>query len=155
MANDNLEKRIAQLEDIEAIRRLKARYCLYVDQPDEEAWVSLFTEDAVWESDKFGIHEGRGAIRTLFKNIPSFLRFAMHYVTNPLIEVDGARATGNWLLLEPCTFVEGNQPTWGAARYEEQYVKMGGEWKFKRLKLISSFWTPYEQGWVKRRFVQD
>jgi hypothetical protein len=41
-----LERRIAQLEDIEAIRQLKARCCLYVDQRNEDAWVSLFTEDA-------------------------------------------------------------------------------------------------------------
>lgn len=155
MADKDLEKRIAEVEDIEAIRKLKGRYCLYVDQRNEDGWVSLFTQDGVWESDKFGVHEGREAIRTLFRNIPGFLSFALHYVTNPIIEVDGDRATGNWLLLEPCTFIQGNQPTWGAGRYEEQYVKVGGEWKFKRLKLISSFWTPYEQGWVKKRFVQD
>jgi hypothetical protein len=155
MAEKELEKRIAQLEDIEAIRQLKARYCLYVDQRNEDAWLSLFTEDAVWESDKFGIHEGREVIRTLFRGIPSFLNFALHYVMNPIIEVDGNRATGNWLLLEPCTFVQDNQPAWGAGRYEEQYLKVGGGWKFKRLKLVSSFWTPYEQGWVKRRFIQD
>jgi SnoaL-like protein len=40
MAEKELEKRIAQLEDIEAIRQLKARYCLYVDQRKEDAWVS-------------------------------------------------------------------------------------------------------------------
>ena len=154
MADKDLEKRIALIEDIEAIRKLKARYCLYVDQPNEDAWVSLFTEDAVWETDQFGVHQGREAIRPLFRSIPGFLSFAVHYVTNPIIEVDGDGATGNWLLLEPCTFIQGDQPTWGAARYEEQYVKLSGEWKFKRLKLISSFWTPYEQGWEKKRFIQ-
>ncbi len=75
MAEKELEKRLTQLEDIEAIRQLKARYCLYVDQRNERGRVSLFTEDAVWESDKFGIHEGREAIRTLFRGIPSFLNF--------------------------------------------------------------------------------
>jgi hypothetical protein len=34
----------------------------------------------------------------------------------------------------------------GAGRYEEQYVKVGGEWKFKRLKLISSFWRRARMG---------
>jgi hypothetical protein len=28
-------------------------------------------------------------------------------------------------------------------------------WKFKNLKVASDFWTPYDQGWVKKRFVQD
>jgi hypothetical protein len=155
MADQDLERRIAQIEDIEAIRKLKARYCLYIDQPNEDAWISLFTEDSVWESDKIGIRKGREAIRVVFRSIPDFLRFAVHYVTNPIIEVNGDHATGNWLLLEPCTFAQSNQPTWGAGRYEEQYVKLGGEWKFKRLKLTSSLWKPNEQGWVKRRFIQD
>jgi hypothetical protein len=74
MADKDLEKRIAEIEDIEAIRKLKGRYCLYVDQRNEDGWISLFTQDGVWESDKFGVHEGREAIRTLFRNIPGFLR---------------------------------------------------------------------------------
>src|SRR6266851_5157847 len=82
----------------------------------------------------------------------AFLTSTLHYVMNPIIEVDGNRATGNWLLLEPCTFVQDNQRAWGAGRYEEQFLKVGGEWKLKRLKLVSSFWNPHEQGWVKRRF---
>ena len=63
MSASDLEQRIAQLEDIEAIKKLKANYCLHVDHANEEGWVSLFTEDAVWESDKFGRFEGREAIR--------------------------------------------------------------------------------------------
>jgi hypothetical protein len=59
---------------------------------------------------------------------------------NPIIEVDGNRATGNWLLLEPCTFVQGNQPAWGAGRYEEQYLKVGGEWKTPNGPKGLEFW---------------
>jgi len=43
----------------------------------------------------------------------------------------------------------------GAARYREDYVKQNGEWKFKDLKVVSSFWTPFDQGWVKRQFIQE
>ena len=99
MSASDLEQRIAQLEDIEAIKKLKASYCLRVDHANEEGWVSLFTEDAVWESDKFGRFEGREAIRSLFRNIPEMLHFAIHYVMNPIIEVNGNRATGIWYLL--------------------------------------------------------
>jgi hypothetical protein len=155
MSMEELERRIAILEDIEAIKKLKARYCLHVDVADEEAWVSLFTEDAVWESDKFGKYEGRQAIRGLFKSIPGMLKFAIHYVTNPIIEIESDHATGIWYLLEPCTFAEHSQAIWGSARYEEEYVKVGREWKFKRLKLISWFWSPYDQGWAKKRFAQE
>jgi len=155
MSGTDLERRIAQLEDIEAIKKLKASYCLHVDHANEEGWVSLFTQDAIWDSDKFGRFEGREAIRGLFRQIPEFLHFAIHYVMNPIIEVHGDHATGIWYLLEPCTFAKEKQATWGAARYDEEYVKVGGQWKFKRLKLSSWFWAAFEQGWAKRRYVMD
>jgi len=37
MSASDLEQRIAQLEDIEAIKKLKASYCLHVDHANEEA----------------------------------------------------------------------------------------------------------------------
>jgi hypothetical protein len=150
-----LEHRLQILEDVEAIKKLKARYCLAVDVREEEGFVSLFTEDAVWDGGRFGRYEGRAAIQNFFRSIPEILSFAVHYVMNPVIEVQGEQATGRWYLLEPCTMVEGNRAVWGTAQYDEVYVKKGGEWKFQQIKLIPVFWSPYDQGWVRRRFVQD
>lgn len=155
MSSGDLAARLQRLEDIEAIKGLKARYCAHVDIRDEDAWVSLFTPDAVWDGGEFGRYEGEAAIRQFFRSIPGLLNFALHYVTNSFVEVDGDRATGHWYLLEPCTFADGNQAVWGAARYEEQYVRVQGEWKFKQIRLISWMWTPYDQGWAKRRFVGE
>src|ERR1700730_17269086 len=104
MSATDLERRIAQLEDIEAIKKLKASYCLHVGHGSEGVWVPPPTEPPVWDSDKFGRFDGREAIRGLFRNIPEMLHFAIHYVMNPIIEVKGDRATGIWYLLEPCTF---------------------------------------------------
>ena len=59
------------------------------------------------------------------------LHFAIHYVMNPIIEVDGDRATGIWYLLEPCTFAKGKQAAQAPLRYDEEYVKVGSQWKFK------------------------
>jgi uncharacterized small protein (DUF1192 family) len=36
MSASDLEQRIAQLEDIEEIKKLKASYCLHVDHANEE-----------------------------------------------------------------------------------------------------------------------
>lgn len=155
MSLTDVERRLQALEDIEAIKKLKARYCLTVDQRDEEGFVSLFTEDAVWDGGRFGHYEGREAIRKFFRAIPDVLTFAVHYVMNPIIKVHGDRATGQWYLLEPCTMVEGNQAVWGTARYEEEYVRVGNEWRFKNLKLIPVFWSPFDQGWVKKQFVGE
>ena len=149
-----LEKRVQTLEDIEAIKKLKARYCGYCDAGyDADGLISLFTDDAVWDGGSFGRYEGRKAIYDFFAGVSKLLPFALHYVMNPQIDVEGDRASGRWYLLEPCTFAQGSQAVWGAAYYEDRYVKVGGAWKFQEVKLTSSFWTPYEQGWAKKRSV--
>ena len=151
---EDLERRLLVLEDIEAIKKLKARYCAHCDNNyDADGIASLFTEDTVWDGGKFGRYEGREAIRTFFRGAPRIFPFAIHQVMNPIIEVEGEQAKGQWYLFQPATLAEGNQAVWLAARYEEEYVKVGSEWKFKRLKVFPSFLTPYDQGWVKKRFV--
>ncbi len=150
----DLERRIKVLEDIEEIKRLKARYCAYCDDSyDADAIANLFIEDAVWDGGIRGRSEGREEIRSFFKRAPQRLPFAVHMVMNPIIEVDGDRAKGTWYLLQACTYAAGNQAVWGSARYDEEYARVNGEWKFKSLKLTSNFWTPFDQGWVKARFV--
>ena len=151
---EDLERRLRVLEDIEAIKKLKARYCAYCDNNyDADGIAALFTEDAVWDGGNFGRYEGREAIRTFFRGAPRIFPFAIHQVMNPIIEVEGEQAKGQWYLFQPATLAEGNQAVWLAARYEEEYVKVESEWKFKRLKVFPSFLTPYDQGWVKKRFV--
>ncbi len=151
---EDLEQRLGALEDIEAIKKLKARYCAHCDNNyDADGIASLFTEDAVWDGGNFGKQEGREAIRTFFRGAPQIFPFAIHQVMNPIIEVKGEQATGSWYLFQPATLAEGDQAVWLAARYEEDYVKVGGEWKFKHLRVFPSFLTPYEQGWVKKKFI--
>ncbi len=78
-------------------------------------------------------------------------------VMNPIIEVKGDTARGTWYLFQPCTFAEGEQAgeqaVWGSARYDEEYAKIDGIWMFTHLKLTSFFWTPFDQGWVRKRFA--
>ena len=55
----DLESRLTRLEDIEAIRQLKARYCEVCDADhDPELILTLFTEDGIWECEGIGLHEG-------------------------------------------------------------------------------------------------
>ena len=156
MSLEDLENRIRVLEDIEAIKQLKAWYCVYCDArdpADPDAIASLFTEDAVWDGGRFGRHEGREEIRSFFQRVPQILSFAVHMVMNPIIEINGDTATGIWYLLEPCTFAEGNRAVWGAALYDEEYVRVNSQWKIQNLKLDWRFFTPFDEGWVKTRFV--
>jgi hypothetical protein len=115
----------------------------------------LFTEDAIWDGGTFGRYEGREAIRGFSRNAPRLLSFAAHQVMNPIIDVQGDKATGIWKLFQPCTQVTAGGPraVWLAAIYNDDYVKVGGKWMFKHLKVNSLFFTPYEDGWVKKQFA--
>jgi ketosteroid isomerase-like protein len=151
-----LEHRVRALEDVEAIKRLKHRYADACDRGyDADALVEFFAEDAVWDGGLFGRYEGREAIRAFFRGVSADIVFAMHYMMNPVIAVDGDRATGTWYLFQTCTFAKGNPPIGGAALYDEAFVRQADGWKFQHLRLVSSYWTPYEEGWVKRPFVQE
>lgn len=152
----DLEARVQRLEDIEAIRVLKARYCDRCDGGyDVEALMPLFTEDAVWDGGLFGRYEGARRIRRFFEATGGIVRFAKHFVTNSAIEVDGDRATGQWYLLQAATMPSGAEADdvaiWGAARYDEVYVRTAEGWKFASVTLDWDFWTPFDEGWVQRR----
>ena len=50
MTDDDLERRIRRLEDIEALRTLKHRYATYCDDGyDAGRLAPLFTDDAIWD----------------------------------------------------------------------------------------------------------
>jgi ketosteroid isomerase-like protein len=149
-----LEQRVQALEDVNAIRHLKARYAAYCDdQYNPDGLAALFTEDAVWESQGLGRCEGRDAIRALFRGASQLFPFAIHYSLNGQIDVQGDMARAQWYLFMPCTLGDGNRAMWRAGVDHEEYVRVAGEWKCKRKSSAPLFHTPFEEGWAKTRFV--
>lgn len=151
---EELEKRVRALEDVNAIRILKARYAAYCDDgynPDKIA--ELFVEDAVWESGSLGRFEGREAIREFFRGASKIFTFAIHYGLNPQIEVNGDTARARWYLFMPCTVAEGNKAMWRSGIDDEEYVRVNGEWRFKSKTSSSIFSTPFDRGWAQARFA--
>ena len=64
MDEATIETRVRRLEDIEAIRKLKALCCLHVDREDSEAFADLFVEDGAFIG-AFQELRGREAIREI------------------------------------------------------------------------------------------
>ena len=151
MAGPDLAERIRRLEDIEAIRELKARYCAYCDDDyDADGIASQFAEGGLWDGGPLGRAEGVEAIRSFFRAAPGLVSFAIHHVTNPSIDVRGDRASGRWYLFQPCTFARGDRAIWMAARYDDTYVRVDEGWKFETVRLDLRFATPFDEGWAKR-----
>lgn len=153
MSVTDLEQRIARLEAIEEIKRLKARYCAYCDDGyDPDGIAGLFTENGIWDGETFGRHVGREAIRTFFARASGEITFAAHLVLNPIIEVaDAARASGKWRLIMPATVrtETGSEARWLVGAYDEQYVVDGGAWRFRSLKFHINFYTAHLGSWAE------
>lgn len=144
-----LARKVNELADVEAIKRLKARYCDICDAAhDPDRIVEIFTEDCVWEGEGVATVRGHAELRRLFEDFARQVSFSQHNVFNPQIDVRGDTAHGSWYLLGPFTFRDGNRAIWVAVRYEEDYVKIRGEWKIKYLRGIGRMAAPHEVGWA-------
>ena len=151
---DELEARIRRLEDIEAIKKMKATYMYLADDGDWQGVVDLFAEEAVADFGPFGHYEGKSELAKFYQDYFSSLSLLVPMIHNPIIEVKGDRGTGKWYLEEPCTDASTNRALWLAVKYEDEYVKIDGEWKFKTLIAKFYFRTPYDEGWVKTRMYE-
>ncbi len=155
MRQDDFEARLRWLEDIEHLKQLKYRYAGYCDDDyDAEQLAPLFTENAIWDGGPMGRYEGREAIREFFAGTSSVVPFAIHHVTNPILEIDGDRATGRWYLWQPVVFAQGNQALWMAARYDDVYRREDGVWRFEHVTVTLRMLSPYEQGFAKLRMAE-
>jgi hypothetical protein len=154
MSNRDLESRVQRLEDIEALRDLKYRYATFCDDGyDADRLAPLFTADAVWDGGTLGRFVGRDAIHAFFLQCSKIVPFAIHQVTNPILDVDGDRATGRWYLWEPLVFTAGNRGLWMAARYDDRYRRERGAWLFESVKVDLRMLSPYEEGFAKVRIA--
>ena len=90
--------RLQVLEDIEAIRTLKYRYCQACDDDHNPQKLGpLFTEDAVWEATSMGRANGRLEIQAMLGDLgrSGRIRNSAHNAINPIIEVDGEQHAEN------------------------------------------------------------
>jgi hypothetical protein len=175
MASDitELERRIALLEDQEAIRRLKSLY--------GECWdggfagshgsgarlADLFTEDATWDARPLPaeVLRGRQEIMECCDGLLQSITFhtssdrreleslEFHVFANPRIDIASDQATGIFTGLITACDPDTNTAYWCAGRYTDQFVRTDEGWKFRSLKFDHAFFTPYDgPGWIKQRF---
>lgn len=122
------------LQEIEAIKRLKYRYLRCLDQKRWDELAECFTEDArsSYGGGRYAF-AGRDAIMDFLRKsmgAPSFL--SSHRVHHPEIELTGPdTATGTWALEDTVIETRAAITIRGAAFYEDEYVKQGGAWKIR------------------------
>jgi len=140
MSSTSLEARIQRLEDIEAIKQLKAEYCAACDDdhnPDRLA--EIFVEDGIWDWEGTALLKGHAQIKQWMGTLRGSgrIRNSAHMVFNPVINVNGDSATAHWRFQMLYT---GNLPgdTVQYFRiigyYQDDHVRRNGKWYFQTLR---------------------
>jgi hypothetical protein len=71
---------------------------------------------------------------------------------------DRERARGQWHVFGPHSMNVSPYPGderkltayWFCGKYDNEYIKVDGEWKMLKMHVIVWFRTPYDQGWIKQ-----
>lgn len=156
----DVEARLLNAEDREAIRTLIVDYAQACDQGNDPALLApLFTEDAVWECEGFGRYEGGPQLCAALKGIAGEkIWWSLHYMISPRIEIDSNNtlATVFWYLWESATIPDGAtgqpEPHWVGATYDAIAVKQARRWLFQSMQLKPNMVSPCGEGWVECPF---
>lgn len=126
----------AALLEIETIKRLKARYCRYLDTKDWQSWRSLFADDFLSDTSAAGGKVIRGADEFVAFTRKSLRNQAtVHQVHAPEIELTSpTTARGVWALEDVVRFGPGVNLR-GYGHYTETYEKVDGQWLFSSSTL--------------------
>lgn len=125
---------MADLETIEAIKRVKYRYLRALDTKHWDDFADTLTDDIVGE---YGSSLGKEHRFTNKTDLVEFMRTSMpagviteHRVTHPEITVDDyGEAEGTWYLQDRVIVPEYNFMLFGAGFYHDRYRKTPDGWK--------------------------
>ncbi|SDN26784.1 nuclear transport factor 2 family protein [Streptomyces wuyuanensis] len=136
------------LSDIEEIKKLKARYCRFVDTRNWQGLRSLFTDDArsTLSGDEQSVEDFISLAREWLGDSTS-----VHSAIMPEIEITGlGTASGVWGMEDIVTFPSGPGEApkgihgWG--HYKEEYRKVNNRWLIHRMELQRLRLDPLEGG---------
>lgn len=142
------EQRLRALEDVEAVRTLMARYHRACDGWDEAgthqdpaAIAALFTEDGVWDvTARQPPPTGRAEIAALATELQA-IPWIVHFVVNPLVEVDGDRAYGEFKGVLRVRLTESSRLVWALGLYRVVARRTSSGWRFESMS-----WEPMSEG---------
>jgi hypothetical protein len=128
---EELRRRVQRLEDIEAIKRLKARYLNACDSQDPQAAKSCFaTGEVLIDMGHVGVFRDREAFAEIYRTFgcqPFILD--MHHGANPEIEFeDEDRARARWALEYRNINTEAKTVTLVSLIYHDEYARRGTQW---------------------------
>jgi uncharacterized protein (TIGR02246 family) len=124
------------VDDVEAIKQLKARYFRMMDTKDSDGMRQVFADDVLIDTTDSGGRVVQGAddfmagLRDLLADVVT-----VHHGHMPEIELTSVTtATGIWAMEDRLRWPNGSE-LHGAGHYHETYEKVDGRWRIKQMTL--------------------
>ena len=128
------------MDDVEEIKKLKARYFRSLDSQDWETYAGVFAEDCVVDLRRAHgeLYNGREEFAAYARSL-TFVQ-SVHHGHMPEIEITSpTTARGIWAMQDFLKMPEGSplgfKSLVGWGHYTETYELVDGEWKIKTLVL--------------------
>jgi hypothetical protein len=164
-----LQKKVATLEDIHAVRTLHFKYGYYIDMCLYDEASELFADDAELRFLN-GVYRGKSSVRRLYcgwfrelftrgHNGPVRGFLLDHLQLQDIVDIapDGRTAQARFRALMLAGQHESKTPRvehfpeqcWEGGIYENRYVKDRGVWKIKLLNYNMLWQADYAPGWAR------
>jgi hypothetical protein len=156
---DQLEERIAVMNDESLVRNLQAAYGYYVNRRMWDDVTDLFASDGVYEVGGVGVYAGKGIRKALERMGPAGLA---HGVLNDRLQFDtvvsilpGRReAHVRGLELGMLGEADKGEAYWEVSIFDNRFVKVDGLWKVREMRVFPLFRSEYSKGWGRSRIVE-
>jgi hypothetical protein len=136
----------AGVDDVEAIKQLKARYFRLMDTKDWVGMRKVFVEDVYIDTTDSGgrVVEGADDFMAGLKEILADV-VTVHHGHMPEIELTSeTTAKGIWALQDLLWWPDGSE-LYGYGHYHEEYEKVDGRWRIKKMTL-TRLRTDFKEG---------
>jgi hypothetical protein len=156
---DQLEERIAVMNDESLVRNLQAAYGYYVNRRMWDDVTDLFASNGVYEAGGVGVYAGSGIRKALERMGPAGLT---HGVLNDRLQFDtvvsiepGRReAHVRGLELGMLGEADKGEGHWEVSVFDNRFVKEDGLWKVREVRVFPLFRSEYSAGWGRSRIVE-
>lgn len=150
---DSLETRIASMNDEDEVRNLQNAYGYYVDRKMWNDVVDLFARDSAVEIGDSGVLTGPDGVRKAMETMgPAGLAHGElneHPLFDTVVKVapGGREAESRGIELVMLGEADKGTASWEINVYRNRFVKEGGIWKFKELRIYPVMKADYDVGW--------
>lgn len=148
-----LEAKVQELQDRNEIQNLRFSYHVAVNEKKPEMIPELFAETGEIDFAHLGKAQGKAKVAEFYRQaLSDLVPFVKQFIHNHVITITGNTGSGiSYLEAKP---IFNGESFLVAAKFDDEYVRENGKWKFRKMTLVPYFMVPLREGWHRPNKIQ-